>query len=250
MSIEFKNSPLNEVIFGIQLKEPLLTSNHIIDIINIFKSNYPEISEHPTLPAIVENPNKPNTLKQLSFFSSRKHLIHKEKNKLIQIQPDKLWLNWRKEENSSPYPRFKIIFNEFKKIINDIIEMIDFNFYTEINQFEFTYIDHIYLDLFNIDSYQLSHILNICKYDAQMKNFNIEYSIPQENIGGTLNTSIKSAKNKINDRKLFVFENTCRGYRTADSIDAWFKNAHEILIKNFLNILSDKAKDIWGYKER
>lgn len=250
MAINFKKSPLNEVILGIQLKGPSLSSKKSIELIDLLRNEYPEISEHPPIPSIIEHPNKPSTQKVLNSFASRKHLVHKNTNKLIQIQPDRLLFNWRREETNTPYPSFINVFHDFKEIINIIIKTVDFDLYKEINQFEFTYIDHIYLDTFGISSYRLDHFLNIFQYDSSIKSINLDYSIPHEKIGGTLNTSIKSAKNKKDERKLFVLENTCRGFIDSINIDTWFKYAHDILIHNFIYIINDRAKNTWKYEEK
>lgn len=249
MQINLKKSPLNELILGIQFDDPVLTTNHIVEIIENLKPQYSELSEHPPLPLIIESPDKPKTQRLLNRFASRIHIIHNDKTKLVQVQPDRILFNWRKTAEDSVYPKFIMIYEEFKKIMKSIDKKLSIDLYNRINQFEFTYIDHIYLEDFNIDSYQLNEILNIFEYKSIIKELNFEFSIPKVDIGGVLNTSIKSAKNKIDSRKLFVVENTCRGFISDDSIDSWFNKSHDILIENFINIITDKAKEIWQYKD-
>ncbi len=245
----FENSPVNEVIFGMQFDGPILSINSVMEIIDIFKIDYPEITEHPPLPSIVESPNKPKTQRMLNTFYSRKHIIHKGKNKLIQVQPDRLLFNWRKEDTTEDYPHYDVVYKLFAQIVETISKKVNKDIGKKINQYEFTYVNHIYLNEFGMNEYEPSNIFNIIQQKYQLKDINLEYSIPQEDIGGVLNTSIKSAKNKNDNRKLFVLENTCRGFSSSTSMNKWFSSAHKILFDNFVNIITAKAKNIWGYSE-
>jgi uncharacterized protein (TIGR04255 family) len=245
----FENSPVNEVIFGMQFDGPILSTNSVMEIIDIFKIDYPEITEHPPLLSIVESPNKPKTQGMLKTFHSRKHIIHKGKNKLIQVQSDRLLFNWRKEDTTEDYPHYDVVYKLFAQIVETISKKVNKEIAKKINQYEFTYINHIYLNEFGMNEYEPSDIFNIIQQKHQLKDINLEYSIPQEDIGGVLNTSIKSAKNKNDNRKLFVLENTCRGFSSSTSMNMWFSSAHKILLDNFVNIITVKAKNIWKYSE-
>jgi len=249
MAVVFKNTPLNEVIFGIQFKEPILSVNNIYELISLLKDEYTQISEHSPLPSIIESPNKAKTQMFLKDFVSRKHIVHKEKHKLIQIQPDRLLFNWRKESEKAVYPKYDKMYREFKHVLNIISGKIREDVTSHVNQYEFTYIDHVYLESFGIDEYEIDRILNIFSCGKTVKDLNIEYSLPKEELGGVLNVLVRTAKNKKDNRKLFVIENTCRGFSGHGSMDNWFDSAHEALLDNFLEMTSDQAKKVWAYQE-
>lgn len=249
MSIEFRNSPLNEVVLGMQFNGATFSSNNIIDIIEIFNKEFPEISENPPLPSIVESPTMPRIERFLNSFFSRKFIIHRNKNKLIQVQLDRLLFNWRKEDAKLDYPRFENVYSDFENIYDKINSELELQITSKINQYEFTYVDHIYLDSFDLESYTLKKVLNILDKISNIKDLNIAYSIPKEELGGVLTTSIKSAKSKKDNRKLFVLENTCRGFDPTITMDDWFAKAHKNLLDNFINIITDEAKKVWEFEE-
>jgi len=254
MGILFRNTPLNETILGLQFNDtifgPVMSSNMLFEIISVLKSEYDRISEHPPLPSIIESRDKDRREMILKDFVSRKHFLHHQKHKLIQMQPDRLLFNWRKMDDHSVYPKYDTLFADFYHIIQLISEKSKVNLLEKVNQYEFTYIDHVYIDSFGLENYDVSEVFSIFPYGKAVKNFTINYAIPEDNIGGVLDVSIRTAKHKQNNRKLFVIENTCRGFSSGKTISTWFDEAHTILQENFLRIITDKSKEIWGYEEK
>lgn len=120
---------------------------------------------------------------------------------------------------------------------------------SNVNQYEFTYIDHVYLENFGIDEYEIDRILNVFSCGKTVKDLHIEYSLPKEELGGVLNVLVRTAKNKTDNRKLFVIENACRGFSDHESMDDWFESAHKALLDNFLEMTTDQAKKVWAYQE-
>lgn len=249
MGVVFKNTPLNEVILGIQLKGPVLSVHDIYELISLLKSEYTLVSEHPPIPSIIESPDKAKTQMLLKDFASRKQLLHNEKHKVIQIQADRLLFNWRKESEESVYPKFDKIYLEFKHLLGLISDKVKENLSAHINQYEFTYVDHIYLESFGIEEYEIDRILNVFSCGKTVKDLHIEYSLPKKELGGVLNVSVRSAKHKTDNRKLFVLENTCRGFSVHENMDNWFYRAHDSLLDNFVEMTTEQAKKIWVYQE-
>ena len=245
MAYILKKSPINELILGVQYENPALDCNDIIRIYDLFKNEYPEIQELSPLPSIIENKDTPAQLKILNNFTSRKHFISKNKDHLMQVQTDRILFNWRKENNSDTYPRFDKVYSFFSEIINKINKNIKNK--PSYNQYELSYIDHIFLQEFELSNYELNSILNIIKTNHTYRNITLEYSIPRENIGGVLSVSIKSAIRKDDKEKLFVLEMTCRGFSPVN-IEKWFSIAHENLLNYFSEIMTDKAKSVWKFE--
>ena len=249
MSIVFDKSPVNEVIFGIQFSGPIFSVTDMIELFNIYKNDYTHITEHSPLPAIIESVTNQPTQQILNSFCSRKHIIHKNKDKLIQIQPDKIFFNWRKEKDHNEYPHFDKIFEIFTHIIKTIHKRLKNELYDKISQYEMTYIDHIIIKDFSLTNYKPGTIFKLIKDEIEFKDIDFNFSIPYQKIGGVLNSSLKSAVKSDDKEKLFVFENTCRGYEPSLEMNEWFNSAHDILINNFLNIITKQAKKVWCYRE-
>jgi len=141
------------------------------------------------------------------------------------------------------------MYTELKHVLSIISDKIRGDVASHINQYEYTYIDHVYLESFGIDEYEIDKILNIFSCRKTVKDLHIEYSLPKEELGGVLNVLVRTAKNKKDNRKLFVIENTCRGYSNHGGMDDWFESAHQVLLDNFLDITTEQAKKVWAYQE-
>lgn len=244
---KFKNPPIIELVIGIQFNKKVISLADIFTFFNHIKNEYPQIQEHPILPTIVEKIGGPNEMKFLSGFNSRKFFISKSNDKLIQIQPDRFLLNWRKNVNNNKYPSFSNIYTEFMKYLN-LIDKIS-KCKENVNQLEITYIDHILLSDFGLKTLDISEILNLVVYKNPLNTIDCIISLPYTNINGNLSFKIQNAIRKSDKKEILLLETACRGIYNGgiNNIDEWFDQSHGILTDFFLNIITDKAKDVWGY---
>ena len=243
------NPPLIELVIGIQFNKAIINNDLIIKIYNsLLSKEFPKVEEKPSIPASIEEYNKPTITKILNGFYSRKLFISNDNNKLIQIQPDKILFNWRKISSGDLYPRFQNVYKEFTDFLKKLEKIIEYKDY--INQYEITYIDHFQLDLFDICSFNISKLFNIffLNENEEISNIGIKYSIPQNSINGNLNISIQSAIRNIDNKKIIVLENTCRGFNKNTNMDNWFNDSHDILYNHFFNLLKENTKIILRIK--
>ena len=247
MNIILDNSPLNEVVLGVQFQTPLDIMT-VFKIIDIFKSDFPIIAEQSLLPSVIDSPDQPQVKKMLNTFCSRKHLISPNSNMLIQVQPDRFLFNWRRVEENISYPRFDNIYDHFDIALEKLKLVIGADYESKLNQLELTYVDHVILEDFRRNDFNPGNVFNFFNCDNDIKNINLEYSIPFEEIGGVWNLLLKSALRKKDNKKLLVYESTCRGFLSLDIRD-WFEKAHEIQLMQFMEGLTDEAKAIWKMKE-
>ncbi|NQU68150.1 MAG: TIGR04255 family protein [Candidatus Marinimicrobia bacterium] len=248
MKFTFENSPVIELVLGIQLDNPVIELSEEIEIFNILKNTFPNIIEVQPLASIIENVDafRPHIIS--NNWISRKHYINKENDRLIQLQPDRLLFNWRKESEKNKYPKYETVFNAFKEIINKVEEHLKRTLV--YNQFEITYVDHILLDLFNLKNYSIPEIFSFHKQDTPYNNMYFKYTIPMETIGGVMHIDIKSAIKNDTKEKIIILESTCRGFNPNMKLDDWFSKAHQLLLEHFISIITENAKSRWGYKEK
>ncbi len=247
MKYTFMKSPVNELVLGVQYEGPVFSINEQIEIYDIFRNDYPEIAEAPPLPSIVEDPNAPQSQRILNDWVSRKHFISRQRDRLIQVQPDRLLFNWRKEAADNTYPRFDVVFDAFSSILRTVNE--HFNKEPAHNQYEMTYVDHIAMKSFNMELFDITDIFSLLQPGIPYKSISIDYSIPHEEVGGVVNASMKTGIRKDTKDKIVVLESTCRGFSPALTLNQWFSTAHTLLLEHFLAIITDKAKTAWGFKE-
>ena len=244
--MKFDNAPIAEVVLGLQFNEPVFTYKFIYDFYNSIKENFPEVQENQILPTVIEKTDEPAENKILQGFNSRKFFIHKNQNKLIQIQPDRLLFNWRKLENATEYPHFANVKDEFIKMFSIIDEKLNINL--KINQLEMTYVDNIFIDQHNADNFNTKTIFKIFSLNKDVKSTEYKISYPIVGLNGNVLLSINSAKTKKDQRKLLIMESTTRGALNGMSINEWFEASHKELLDLFVTITTDSAKEIWGIK--
>ena len=164
----------------------------------------------------------------------------------MQIQPDKVFFNWRKTGDEAQYPHFQNVFNEFQSILALFLDgkKVD----NRVNQLELTYFDHIMLENFGKKDYNPKEIVNLINTDFELKSIETKLSIPVNQLGGAIHLSLQSATRNPDQKKILVLESTCRGFNKNLSIEKWFDQAHTATIDIFKDITTDKAKKIWGMK--
>lgn len=121
-------SYVNELAIGVQFLKSPLSSKQIIELYwNFLKSEFPEVQDHPYLPTVKTS----NLLKhrnqmqmQINSTKTRKFFISVANDLLIQVQDDKLYLNWRKLSHSVIYPGFNKLFAKFQEILNSVNEVV------------------------------------------------------------------------------------------------------------------------------
>ncbi len=249
MSVNFRDPPLNEVILGIQINPEALPTNKMLDTINHLKSDFPEIKEMPLLPAIFNDKGEHPIQKFLSDHYTRFHLIERNKARSIQIQPDRILLNWQKTNDKSEYPRYNNLLEAFLRIVTQISKTISEDITKHINQYEMAYVAHVYLEDFGNKHYPVHRILNMLTDSHDLTGIDIDLTISKPSVGGSLNITVKSAQNTINQKRLLVLENSCRGFISTEThqLKQWFNTAHDILITQFVDMITDEAKKKWGY---
>ncbi len=242
--VNYNNSPLVEVVIGIQLNESKISNVFLFDVFyNHFKKSFPIIEEQPYLNSILESKDGEVLNANLNQFSTRKFFLGQDQNKLIQIQNNRILFNWRAINTNIEYPNYDNVISDFLEIFNFIDSNLDIK--SAINQFEFTYVDHISLNNLNKNSLKFSDLINIINVDKEIGAINANFNFWENEIGGNLIVSIKSARKVPNTEKIFILETSCRGFKEFTEIKMWYDKAHEILINYFETITTSKAKELW-----
>jgi uncharacterized protein (TIGR04255 family) len=243
--ISFANAPLKEVVIGVQFSESLDNSK-IYDYYKKKTEEYPIIHEVNILPTVIEKADSDAEIHILSGVHTRKQFIDSNGNRLIQIQHDKMLFNWRTgNDTNEVYPRFDNVLKEFMGHLAEFnnIHPVKKN----INQLEFTYLNHIFLEDFGLIAFKLSDIFKDFAVSLPLKHISLQMSIPMPELQGSMSVTLNSGKtSNREEKKLLVLESTCRGMKLPDqTIEGWYRNAHDTLLEYFVNSITEKAKDIW-----
>ena len=135
------------------------------------------------------------------------------------------------------------------KIYNNVLISAK-NVAEKLNQLEITFIDHINIKDFGLESYQLNEIFNNFTFSDHFKSIECNFTIPQETINGNLTLILRSAINIKDQSRIIVCETTCRGSLVnSESMGNWYNKSHNILLDYFIDLFSEKSKIIWGGKK-
>lgn len=264
----FKSPPINEVVLGVQYDT--------IEAFNIatygllwekFKCEFPSIEHHMPLEPQFEKiggRQSPSDfqrfrIEQFSMPLPRAWFISENSQELIQVQPDRFIMNWRRiNGESNKYPRYEgYMRDEFFKNL----ELLD-NFYQgtrlgklKPNQCEISYINHIdisgtHKNLSKIftgwsDQYDLSNIADIEDIDLNIKH------IIKNNAGeflGRLHIKIMPAFKAIDDSPIFLMELTVRGRPLGNDLKDiinFMDLGRERIVRAFTKITTSEMHNIW-----
>jgi len=246
-SIVFENAPVIEVVIGVQFGGAAISIQSIFEFYQKFKDEFAKIQVKEPLLSIIENMEGSNQVGLLPGHHSRFFFINETENKLIQLQPDRLLFNWRKSSSKEEYPHFKNVYEEFKRIFDYLDNRCEFKHM--INQLEVTYLDHIIMDDFKRNDFNLNNIVNNFDFDLPVKSINNNVSFPVESLSGNLNLGLKSAIRNADQKKIVIMETTCRGSLNNYPFEKWFETAHKELLNFFIQNTTDEAKNKWGIKK-
>src|ERR1700730_9049718 len=108
---EFARPPIVELVLGLQFgRVPGLNIAHLVGLAELFSAEYPTLQEMPPLTPSFEvfglPTNQIPTISFAPFLGMRIWVSSKDETSLIQLQPDRLVLNWRKMSPTDEYPRY------------------------------------------------------------------------------------------------------------------------------------------------
>lgn len=212
---------------------------------------YPNIEEHPMLASMIENMDgRPTTMSVPIENSSRKFFVNEKGDRIVQMQSNRILINWRKEtidkEIETSYPHFVPFIEEFRVILGQI-ENKGLSF-QGVEQYEMTFIDHLYYDELEIGDFEKVNILNLIKTTEKVRALDLNMQIFDEPLSANIYFRCQTVKTIKDSRELLRTEITCRGFRGSDieTVFDWYNEAHDRCVELFVSLLSEKTKSSLG----
>lgn len=248
----FKKPPINEVVCGLRFQpiEALLIP-HIGLYWSSIRKDFPKC-EHAAPLGIGEG----NTDSVTGIPLPRVWLINGAQDRLIQIQKDVFFYNWRRREEKSTYPRYKSVFLSFKRRLTEFENFLEENELgaIKVNECELTYINQIPSGELWKSSSDFGRLFPDIKWRARIQRFlpipnhiawRASFSLPDGK--GSLGVKIDHALRKVDQRPVIIFELRATGKgedKSLDSVWDWFSTAHEWIVRGFADLTGKKAQDI------
>lgn len=254
----FKAPPLDELVLGVQMAPlPDYTSVDSADVWALFRDRFPKVEEQaPLAPSYETFGGRPSQQGlKLEFADlptpSRLWFVSEDENNLIQFQPDRFFLNWRKRQGPTSYPRYEHISGEFERDLKALAHFLrsEKSFDLDINQAEISYVNIFPVDRFS----DLSQWLKVWNEpEFEIEGLRLAFPAVVRNDSGEpigrLHHEILSAYNVASQKPVFKFTMTFRGKPEEPDIPSALSllaRGREQIVKRFAELTTDHAHKVW-----
>jgi uncharacterized protein (TIGR04255 family) len=248
---DYNNPPVNEVVCGISFtKIKQFKSHHVGLFWQNIKDEFPLV-EH----AIRLDLNQMQL--DLKEYLPRVWFVRDEQNRLIQLQDNIFYFNWRRMQEDEEYPRYETIIEDFKKYLSVFQKFLEEENLGSVNpeRCELTYINHIPKGEGWESAIDVNNILRDFCWNPEAR-----FLPPPVNVGaqavfqlpdnkGRLELNLHQAIRKSDKRPMFVLQNKATGLGEDKNMSAvweWFNVAHEWIVYGFTDLTTESIqKDVW-----
>lgn len=247
----YNNPPVNEVVCGISFtKIKQFKSHHIGLFWQKIKDEFPLVEHAIRLDV---NPM------QFDFkeYLPRVWFVRNEQNRLIQLQDNKFYFNWRRMQEDEAYPRYENIIEDFKKYLSVFEKFLEKENLGSVNpeRCELTYINHILKGEGWESAIDVKSIFRDLCWNTETR-----FLPPPMNVGGQavfqlpdnkgrLELILQQANRKSDKRPMFVLQNKATGLGEDKNMGAvweWFSVAHEWIVYGFTDLTTESIQmDVW-----
>lgn len=251
-SPDYKAPPVIEVACGISFETIEKFRGHHLGLFwQKIRDGFPVV-EHASRLDIT-----PEDLVDMAKYFPRIWFISEEQNRLIQLQDDKFFFNWRRTQEEEPYPRYRAIMEAFQtnlRIYESFLEEEDLG-PIRPKACELTYINHIPKGEGWESFSDLNSIFRDLTWDSGKR-----FLPPPKGLGGQaifalpdgkgdLNILLQQGSRKADNHPMLILRISARGLGDDKSMDAaweWFDVAHEWIVCGFTDLTVPTIQnDIW-----
>jgi len=246
--ISFDEAPIKEVALG---RTFLPRADFLIPHYGAFwsqlRDRYPKV-EHAS--PIVE----PSDVLNESVFLPRVWLISDDSASLVQLQQNRLHLNWRQTERMNAYVRFPAIKKEFIDVWGKFEEFVLTTTGQPIQPVgaELTYTNFIEV----VGATSANEIAQEALLDwgwakqerflSPPKAFAHNYTFGLPNGNDSLNVAIAAVRRKDSNSEALKLELTVKGKCQSDgSFEEWSNGAHDFLVQSFKDLTKPSMHQQW-----
>lgn len=260
---DFQRPPVVEVALGVQFQAlGALRGTHMGLYWNEIRDAYPHLEEHAPVSPTVEEfgaPHAPGLSIELSDFppAPRCWFLSEDRAQLIQAQPDRFVLNWRRLTPDSDYPRYETLLTEFAAAFERFCQFaLDEQLGDVVlTQAEVTYVNEIQVGTGMASLGQLEQVLRVWRpdYDSAVLDPPEDIRVSQRHLitddGGNpyarLYITAEPVHSKGNDALLLtVLVRGRPGARPSDA-GSFFDMGRDRIVRSFTAITTEPMHEIW-----
>jgi len=277
--LAFANPPVMEVALSVQF-DPIagLRAAHLghwwyTDL----KPDFPTIDEQAALPATVETFDEPEAPQNRievrvsgpmrisgsfvdphAWSTNRSWFLTKSGDRIIQVQPDRLVVNWRRANEGSDYPRYSGLRKLFEKTLRNFKAFLDRENLGTVKpiQCELTYVNHLvagngwekFSDIDRLFVGCNPAIEGLPEVDDAAFQFRYLILGTQNQRIGRVHVSVQPAFRSSDKRRIFIFQIVGRGKPEEEGNEGavgFLDKAHYLACRSFVSLTSSPMHKIW-----
>ena len=224
-----------------------------------WQADYPNLQEQPALPPTFESGTPGAPMFQFSLSpvpSVRQLFLDDSGNHLVQVQQDRLIVNWRSGDSAAEYPRYGYIRDMFERRFNDLAAFVadEQLGVLEIMQTELTYINVIETSRENLGradqfiagwSGTPRHHLG----EPEQTRATLVFQVPGVGHPPVRFYAEVTPAQRPNGELVLFFTLVLRGNPGGGSLAESLKfldEAHEHIVRSFAELTKESMHEVWG----
>ncbi|MFB7982475.1 TIGR04255 family protein [Streptomyces vinaceus] len=256
---DFERPPVIEVACGVQFRAvPGLRGVALAPLFKQWRGEFPVYEEQPPLPPVVEASPAGGPAVQVFFGNTpdvRHWFIDSSGHDLVQLQQDRLIVNWREGEPRASYPRFASVRDNLAARLTDLS---DFLASEGLGKLEITHAEVSYINAIEPKGGGLGGLDSIVKDWPLFPGHHLgrpmaaraafEFPVPGLGPAGRLAVSLGPGGRSNGEVTLFMTM-TAQGRTEGASSDAalsFVDMAHEHVVRSFGELTTDAQHAQWG----
>ncbi|MCO5315795.1 MAG: TIGR04255 family protein [Solirubrobacterales bacterium] len=263
-SPKFQKPPVTEVIVGAQFTDEIVDLDVLATFSVSVRDTHRQRQQHPPLPRQALAPSGPQPPISFEFEPQfpfpRTWFLNDDGSELIQVQGDRLVLNWRRlNVESAPYPSFEVISKRFTEHFSVLSAAAnEAGRGTPVVDFcEVTYVNQIPSDF---ESLRLGNVLEtVLEPDFEFlpqgrdSQFSTRFQIDPNENGGVIGSLTCSCAPGIVPDGSSAFLLTMSGQvqpASTDDAGMWkaFEVGHHWVVNGFRDITTSEMHEVWQYE--
>lgn len=257
---EFDRPPVVEVAVGVQFRPiPGLSGLNLAPLQAVWRKSYPVAEEQPPLVPVIEGDPQGVRQLQLSLIQApvaRQWFLSKSGSQLIQVQPDRLLVNWRTGDPPEEYPRYGHMRSVFETRSAELAAFVKAEKLGDLDvvQAELSYINAIEVDRDDLGraDYFLKgwsgtpgHHLE----PAEQVRMTLTFQIPGIGIPPVRLYAEVTPAQRVSGEPVLFFTLTVRGNPGGRGLPEALKfldEAHGHLVRSFAELTDEGMHEVWG----
>lgn len=261
---DYERPPVVEAYCGIYFRDLLRMMAPQVGLFwQAIRTEFPGTQTHPVLPPLFTSDlQQAFIIKTLGGTIPRTWFVSEDQTMLVQLQGDRLILNWRKNTDANEYPRFQALKQEFLEIVQKFEQFVksELSSALTVTGIELGYVNAIIFDneLQSMAQYgEVVPELSFAEFSRSMSvklefmNATFQFTMPNDR--GSIFVTSQNAFRPEDGRqfaKLDVYARWQNPEIEMSAVADWLDDAHEKTVLAFSRVTSDNFQvSKWGRKQ-